>query len=288
MATVIVGGPIDHIAAAGGPRPQALQSRDEFAFPSSCCSFWHRRPLRAGGVLPPPEHPSGAAPYAGTGPHHRRALEAHAAARAGGRRTAHPRPRARDPVQLARAGPDRAELHGPVRGLRRARLRGRFPAAQHRSRWSRPIRAWPSSCVTTSTAGCGAGPRHRGDAFAVAAGMPTAGFDVVFLDPPFAEDWLGPALEHAARLSRPGGLVYVETDRALTGPQAPVPASGTGAPGPCRCRAFPPAGASRLSLHGGTSDIGVPRAPQIVAGPAMASSLRCRETVGQAASKRRI
>ncbi|WP_083383926.1 MULTISPECIES: 16S rRNA (guanine(966)-N(2))-methyltransferase RsmD [Cupriavidus] len=65
----------------------------------------------------------------------------------------------------------------------------------------------------------------QGDAFAVAAGMPTAGFDVVFLDPPFAEDWLGPALEHAARLSRPGGLVYVETDRALTGPQAPVPAS---------------------------------------------------------------
>jgi hypothetical protein len=29
------------------------------------------------------------------------------------------------------------------------------------------------------------------DAFAAAAQMPAASFDVVFLDPPFAEDWLG-------------------------------------------------------------------------------------------------
>ncbi|WP_176860896.1 16S rRNA (guanine(966)-N(2))-methyltransferase RsmD [Cupriavidus sp. YR651] len=65
----------------------------------------------------------------------------------------------------------------------------------------------------------------QGDAFGVAAQMPAASFDVIFLDPPFAEDWLGPALEHAARLSRPGGAVYVETDRALIGPDAPVPAS---------------------------------------------------------------
>ncbi|MGX0934505.1 16S rRNA (guanine(966)-N(2))-methyltransferase RsmD [Cupriavidus metallidurans] len=63
------------------------------------------------------------------------------------------------------------------------------------------------------------------DAFAAAAQMPAASFDVVFLDPPFAEDWLGPALEHAARLSRPGGAIYVETDRALIGPDAPIPAS---------------------------------------------------------------
>jgi len=65
----------------------------------------------------------------------------------------------------------------------------------------------------------------QGDAFTVAAQMPGASFDVIFLDPPFAEDWLGPALEHAARLSRPGGAVYVETDHALIGPDAPVPAS---------------------------------------------------------------
>jgi 16S rRNA (guanine(966)-N(2))-methyltransferase RsmD len=65
----------------------------------------------------------------------------------------------------------------------------------------------------------------QGDAFALAAQMPDASFDVIFLDPPFAEDWLRPALEHAARLSRPGGAVYVETDRTLTGADAPVPAS---------------------------------------------------------------
>ncbi|WP_420994574.1 16S rRNA (guanine(966)-N(2))-methyltransferase RsmD [Cupriavidus sp. 30B13] len=65
----------------------------------------------------------------------------------------------------------------------------------------------------------------QGDAFATAAQMPGASFDVVFLDPPFAQDWIGPALEHAARLSRPGGAVYVETDRALNGPDAPVPAA---------------------------------------------------------------
>ncbi len=65
----------------------------------------------------------------------------------------------------------------------------------------------------------------QGDAFAIAAQMPGASFDVIFLDPPFAEDWLRPALEHAARLLRPGGAVYVETDRSLTGADAPLPAS---------------------------------------------------------------
>ncbi|WP_439684285.1 16S rRNA (guanine(966)-N(2))-methyltransferase RsmD [Cupriavidus oxalaticus] len=65
----------------------------------------------------------------------------------------------------------------------------------------------------------------QGDAFTVAAQLPDGSFDVVFLDPPFAEDWIGPSLEHAARLLRPGGAVYVETDHALTGVDAPVPAS---------------------------------------------------------------
>ncbi|SDP75818.1 16S rRNA (guanine(966)-N(2))-methyltransferase RsmD [Ralstonia sp. 25mfcol4.1] len=65
----------------------------------------------------------------------------------------------------------------------------------------------------------------QADAFAAAAQMPASGFDVVFLDPPFAEDWIGPALEHAARLTRPGGVVYVESDKALVGADAPVPAS---------------------------------------------------------------
>ncbi|MBP0620027.1 16S rRNA (guanine(966)-N(2))-methyltransferase RsmD [Cupriavidus consociatus] len=65
----------------------------------------------------------------------------------------------------------------------------------------------------------------QGDAFTVAAQLPDGSFDVVFLDPPFAEDWIGPSLEHAARLVRPGGAVYVETDHGLTGADAPVPAS---------------------------------------------------------------
>ncbi|MGN8554692.1 UNVERIFIED_CONTAM: 16S rRNA (guanine(966)-N(2))-methyltransferase RsmD, partial [Microbacterium sp. SLM126] len=65
----------------------------------------------------------------------------------------------------------------------------------------------------------------QADAFAAAAQMPADSFDVVFLDPPFAEDWIGPALEHAARLTRPGGVVYVESDKALVGADAPVPAS---------------------------------------------------------------
>ncbi len=65
----------------------------------------------------------------------------------------------------------------------------------------------------------------QADAFAAAAQMPANSVDVVFLDPPFAEDWISPALEHAARLTRPGGVVYVESDKPLIGADAPVPAS---------------------------------------------------------------
>lgn len=65
----------------------------------------------------------------------------------------------------------------------------------------------------------------QGDAFAIAAEMPAAIFDVVFLDPPFAEDWIAPALAHAARLVRPAGAIYVESERPLTGADAPVPAA---------------------------------------------------------------
>jgi 16S rRNA (guanine966-N2)-methyltransferase len=65
----------------------------------------------------------------------------------------------------------------------------------------------------------------QGDAFKLASEMPAASFDVVFLDPPFAEEWIGPALEHAARLTRRSGAIYVETDRALAGPDAPVPSA---------------------------------------------------------------
>ncbi|MBY4896539.1 16S rRNA (guanine(966)-N(2))-methyltransferase RsmD [Cupriavidus sp. AU9028] len=65
----------------------------------------------------------------------------------------------------------------------------------------------------------------QGDAFAVAAQMPAASFDVIFLDPPFGQDWLGPALEHARRLVRPDGAIYVESESPLTGADAPVPSA---------------------------------------------------------------
>ncbi len=54
---------------------------------------------------------------------------------------------------------------------------------------------------------------------AAAARQPPASFDVIFLDPPFDAGLLTPALAAAARLVRPGGLVYVEGPAPLaTGP----------------------------------------------------------------------
>ncbi|MCS6765075.1 MAG: 16S rRNA (guanine(966)-N(2))-methyltransferase RsmD [Candidatus Protistobacter heckmanni] len=49
-----------------------------------------------------------------------------------------------------------------------------------------------------------------GDALVFAAALPPASFDVIFLDPPFALDLLGPALAQAARVLKPDGRVYVE------------------------------------------------------------------------------
>jgi 16S rRNA (guanine(966)-N(2))-methyltransferase RsmD len=55
-----------------------------------------------------------------------------------------------------------------------------------------------------------------GDALAVAATLPRAGFDVVFLDPPFASGLLWPALAAVLPLLAPGGLVYVEADALIS------------------------------------------------------------------------
>jgi 16S rRNA (guanine(966)-N(2))-methyltransferase RsmD len=49
-----------------------------------------------------------------------------------------------------------------------------------------------------------------GDAFTVAARLPAAAFDVVFLDPPFDGALLAPALVAARRLLTPEGLIYLE------------------------------------------------------------------------------
>lgn len=50
-----------------------------------------------------------------------------------------------------------------------------------------------------------------GDAFAIAATLPAAGFDLVFLDPPFDRPLLEPALAAVRRLIAPGGLAYAES-----------------------------------------------------------------------------
>ena len=41
-------------------------------------------------------------------------------------------------------------------------------------------------------------------------------FDLVLLDPPFAQRWIDTALPLAARLCRPGGFVYAEAELAVT------------------------------------------------------------------------
>jgi 16S rRNA (guanine(966)-N(2))-methyltransferase RsmD len=63
-----------------------------------------------------------------------------------------------------------------------------------------------------------------GEALAVAAGLPRASFDVVFLDPPFGAGLLWPAIEAVRPLLAAGGLVYAEADAPL----APADAAARG------------------------------------------------------------
>jgi len=53
------------------------------------------------------------------------------------------------------------------------------------------------------------------DALAWMARSAPARFDLVFIDPPFDADLFIPALQAAARLLIPGGVVYLEADRSL-------------------------------------------------------------------------
>lgn len=57
---------------------------------------------------------------------------------------------------------------------------------------------------------------RQGDGLATLRSVPEASLDLVFLDPPYDSDLLGPSLEAAVRALRPGGLVYAEARRALT------------------------------------------------------------------------
>ena len=49
----------------------------------------------------------------------------------------------------------------------------------------------------------------------VFAGMASGSLDLVFLDPPYGQGLLGPALEATARVVRPGGWVYAEDAQRL-------------------------------------------------------------------------
>lgn len=57
----------------------------------------------------------------------------------------------------------------------------------------------------------------RGDAFVAAQGMAQRGqrFDLVFLDPPYGQDFLEKALPLCAKLLNEGGLVYAEAGEPL-------------------------------------------------------------------------
>jgi 16S rRNA (guanine966-N2)-methyltransferase len=55
----------------------------------------------------------------------------------------------------------------------------------------------------------------RGDALALAARLPAASFDLVFLDPPFDAGLMPRALDASRTLLAPGGLIYAESPVAL-------------------------------------------------------------------------
>jgi len=74
----------------------------------------------------------------------------------------------------------------------------------------------------------------RGDALATAQAMVARGqrFDLIFLDPPYQQDFLARVLPLCTRLLKPGGLVYAESGLALTDDafQTSLASDGTGKP----------------------------------------------------------
>lgn len=59
-----------------------------------------------------------------------------------------------------------------------------------------------------------------GDALAIAESLPAAGFDLVFLDPPYGGGVLPKALVAARRLLAPGGLIYAEDGAPIAADRA--------------------------------------------------------------------
>lgn len=78
-----------------------------------------------------------------------------------------------------------------------------------------------------------------GDALAIVRTFPERSFEIVFLDPPFDSELLGPAMDAAARLVTDTGLVYVESG-------APLP---EGAPMPCGLRVVRASRAGHVHYH---------------------------------------
>jgi 16S rRNA (guanine(966)-N(2))-methyltransferase RsmD len=67
----------------------------------------------------------------------------------------------------------------------------------------------------------------RGDAVSIAQSLTThstsvpSGFHLIFLDPPYHQDWLAKLIPICEKLLLPGGLVYAESEMPLDGEAAP-------------------------------------------------------------------
>jgi 16S rRNA (guanine966-N2)-methyltransferase len=78
--------------------------------------------------------------------------------------------------------------------------------------------------ATLATLGCERGQVEREDAFAYLRRSPPQPFEVVFLDPPYGEDWLAPAceaLEQGGWLA-PDSLIYLESPAERAAPRLPA------------------------------------------------------------------
>jgi len=57
------------------------------------------------------------------------------------------------------------------------------------------------------------------DARTVLRKLPAAGFDLVLLDPPFGQNWLDDLWPLLPFILAPGGLIYIESEKAVTPPE---------------------------------------------------------------------
>jgi 16S rRNA (guanine966-N2)-methyltransferase len=62
---------------------------------------------------------------------------------------------------------------------------------------------------------CQNGRVQTGDALAVVKSLPDQAYDLIFLDPPFGQQWLNQLVElpDLQRVLKPGGLIYIEREK---------------------------------------------------------------------------